>query len=68
MRAPGSSREIEELIAGGTIEKPLNESITYEDVEASQENLWNFFLFTGYLKVINERFDVDMIYLTMVIP
>lgn len=35
-------RNQEDLIAGGTIEKPVHENITYEDVYASQDNLWNF--------------------------
>lgn len=64
----GAKQEIEKLISGGTIEKPLNESITYEDVETSQDNLWNFLLFTGYLKVVSKRLDLDTIYLTMAIP
>ena len=61
-------KEIEELIAGGTIEKPVHEDITYEDIHKKQDNLWNFLLFTGYLKAVNQRFDVDTIYLTMTIP
>lgn len=61
-------KEIEELIAGGTIEKPVHEDITYEDIHKTQDNLWNFLFFTGYLKAVNQRFDVDTIYLTMTIP
>jgi hypothetical protein len=61
-------REIEGLIAGGTIEKAVHEDITYEDVYKTQENLWNFLFFTGYLKAVKQRFDVDTVYLTMMIP
>ena len=61
-------KEIEDLIAGGTIEKPVHENITYEDVYASQDNLWNFLFFTGYLKVVKKRLELDTIYLTMAIP
>ena len=43
-------RELEELVAGGTIEKPVYEDITYGDIYKSQDNLWNFLFFTGYLK------------------
>ena len=60
--------EIENLIAGGTIEKPVHEEITYEDIHTSKDNLWNFLFFTGYLKVINKRFESDTIYLTMKLP
>lgn len=61
-------KEIEELIAGGTIEKQVHEDITYEDIHKTQDNLWNFLFFTGYLKAVDQRFDVDTIYLTMTIP
>ncbi len=43
-------QELEELVAGGIIEKPVHEDITYEDIYKSQDNLWNFLFFTGYLK------------------
>ncbi len=60
--------EIETLIQGGTIEKPVHEDITYEDIDKSQDNLWNFLLFTGYLKKI-EEYQVDRcIYLKLAIP
>ena len=42
--------EIEELIAGKIIEKPIHEDITYGDIDSSMDNLWNFLFFTGYLK------------------
>ena len=42
-------------MAGGTIEKPVHEDITYGDIHQSQDNLWNFLFFTGYLKKISER-------------
>lgn len=61
-------QEIEGLIAGHTIEKPVYEDITYEDVYKSQDNLWNFLFFTGYLKSTGQRFEIDTIYVTMKIP
>ena len=61
-------QEIEGLIAGHTIEKPVYEDITYEDVHKSQDNLWNFLFFTGYLKSTGQRFKIDTIYVTMKIP
>lgn len=63
-----TKREIEDLIAGGTIEKPVHEEITYADIHTTKDNLWNFLFFTGYLKLISQRFEVDTIYLTMKIP
>ena len=68
-RADLSDRmEIEDLIAGGTIEKPIHEEITYEDVYQSTDNLWNFLFFTGYLKNSGLRMIGNQIYLTLSIP
>lgn len=63
-----TKREIENLIVGGTIEKPVHEEITYADIHTTKDNLWNFLFFTGYLKVVGQRFEVDTIYLTLQIP
>ena len=63
-----TKNELEGLVAGGTIEKPVHEDITYEDIYKSQDNLWNFLFFTGYLKAINKRFEDDIIYLVLKIP
>ena len=62
--------EIERLIGGGSIEKPVHEDITYGEIYDKQDNLWNFMFFTGYLKKTAERFDdkTKSTYLTMVIP
>lgn len=60
--------ELDILISGGTIEKPIHEDITYDDIDKSQDNLWNFLYFTGYMKKISERQENDDIYITMAIP
>ena len=62
--------DLETLINGGTIEKRVHEDITYGDIHQSQDNLWNFLFFTGYLKKISERKDAsgENLYLTMKIP
>lgn len=68
-QAGGSvKQEMEELIEGGTIEKPVHEEITYDDVYRSEDNLWNFLFFTGYLKKKEERFDGEETHLTLAIP
>ena len=64
-------RELDILIHGGTIEKQIHEDITYDDVHESEDNLWNFLFFTGYMKKVSERRDEqseEKIYLTMKIP
>ena len=63
-----TKEEIEQLISGKTIEKPVFEDITYEDIHKSQDNLWNFLFFTGYLKMTDQKLINDTIYLTMAIP
>lgn len=50
-------KEIEELIAGKEIKKPVHEDITYADVKESQDNLWNFLFFTGYLKMTGQLLE-----------
>ena len=61
-------QEIESLIAGGTITKPIHEDITYDDMDSTQDNLWNFLFFTGYLKKISEHQEGETIYMGMAIP
>ena len=60
--------EVENLIAGGTVEKPVHEEITYGEIHKNQDNLWNFLFFTGYLKAVSRRYAGDTIYLTLEIP
>lgn len=60
--------EIEGLIAGETIEKPVHEEITYGDIGQSRDNLWNFLFFTGYLKQVSRRMDGESQLITMQIP
>ena len=66
----GAKRDLETLINGGTIEKQVHEDITYGDIYQTQDNLWNFLFFTGYLKKISERKDEsgETLYLSMAIP
>ena len=63
-----TKQELEELTGGGVIEKPVHEDITYADVYKSQNNLWNFLFFTGYLKVVKKSFRERQLYLSMTIP
>ncbi len=60
--------DLETLMAGGTIEKPVHEDITYGDIHQTQDNLWNFLFFTGYLKKVGERTVDNNLWLEMKIP
>ena len=73
-RADEKTREeLDNLINGGTVEKRIHEDITYDDIahddaKKSDDNLWNFLFFTGYMRKVSERQEEDKIYLTMKIP
>ncbi len=54
-----TKKEIELLIEGKAIEKPVHEDITYDEVYNSMDNLWNFMFFTGYFKRVKERMDAE---------
>ena len=60
--------ELENLIAGECIEKPVHEDITYEEIHESEDNLWNFLFFTGYLKKVREHMQADTVYITLAFP
>ncbi|MDR1815007.1 MAG: ATP-binding protein [Tannerella sp.] len=60
--------ELETLMAGGTITKPINENITYNDIDSSVDNLWNFLFFTGYLKKVSEDFTGEQRKFQLSIP
>ena len=60
--------ELEVLMNKGTIEKPVHEDITYDSIYDTEDNLWNFLFFTGYLKKISARMDGESQYVTMAIP
>ena len=44
-----TKREIEKLVAGGTITKAINRELTYKDMYNSVENMWSVLFTTGYL-------------------
>jgi len=65
--------DLETLMAGGKISKPIHEAITYEEIgddkNKDSDNFWNFLFFTGYLKKVGESVDhIGRIVLEMKIP
>lgn len=42
-------KEIEELIAGESIVKRINQELTYNELDRSMDNLWSVLFMTGYL-------------------
>ena len=41
--------EVEQLINGGTVTKPIRQELTYREVEDSIDNIWSVLYSTGYL-------------------
>lgn len=60
--------QIEALLNGDTLEVPLHEEVTYQDMYGKGENLWNFLYFTGYLTKAGEYFRERYIFLKLRIP
>jgi hypothetical protein len=52
----GAEADLETLLAGGTLDKRLDESIALRDVVTRSDALWSFLLFTGYLKAVEVSF------------
>jgi hypothetical protein len=47
-------QDFERLLAGETITKIIDEYVVLQDITQSEERVWSFLLFTGYLKVLNK--------------
>lgn len=60
--------QIELLLKGETLDIPVHEEITYEDMHGSGDNLWNFLFFTGYLTKESEYFKESAVFLRVRIP
>ena len=60
--------EIEALIRGDSITKPIHEDVVYSEIKQDMDNLWNFLFFTGYLKKVGEQFTDNKKYFDLKIP
>ncbi len=60
--------EIEKLITGGSINKPLFEDITYVNMDVKSEYIWSFLLHTGYLKPVKRYMNGIQTCFEAVIP
>ena len=60
--------DIEALITGGSIDKPLYEDITYTNIDVKSDFIWSFLLHTGYLKPVRMYQNGIQNYFTAVIP
>lgn len=56
------SEDFELLLNGGTITKPVTDSLTYDTVYGSENNLWSLLLMTGYITADRDRgYDGDYV-------
>ncbi|MCM1507890.1 MAG: ATP-binding protein [Ruminococcus flavefaciens] len=60
--------DIEKLIGGDSIDKPLYQDITYVNMNVKSDYIWSFLLHTGYLKPIKIYKKGIQTYFTAVIP
>ena len=69
MADENTKQEIESLIAGKTLQKPVHEDAAYREVYESMEHLWSFLFFTGYLRNAGEYMDGSgKLFLELAIP
>ena len=50
-------RQIERLMAGGTIESVIDRNIVFPDLEKDPAVIFNLFFFSGYLKCVERRLE-----------
>ncbi|GBU20890.1 hypothetical protein R80B4_00777 [Fibrobacteres bacterium R8-0-B4] len=69
-KADAETKEgIETLMAGRPVSAVIHEDMTYGEIHKNAENLWNFLLFTGYLKKVgHERMEGVKTVLSLSIP
>jgi len=66
--SPDLKKDIEVLLAGGTIEKYINESIVFDSIYTQADAVWSFLLFSGYLSFNEVYLKNDMDYATLRLP
>ena len=59
---------MELLIHGGSVETSIKETVTYGDLTESNENIWSFLFFTGYLKIESVKKAGTKALYSLVIP
>ena len=65
---PNTKKEIEYLLAGNAIEKPIAEDMTYHELYNNSNNIWSFLFYTGYLTAEKITVKDGMRYVDLRIP
>jgi len=60
--------ELEELIAGNSINKQIDDTIVMSEVEDSNQNIWSFLTMSGYLKPVKTELIRGRLYCDLKIP
>lgn len=63
-----TKNDVETLVTGGSLEKPLYDDITYSTIDVNSDYVWSFLLYTGYLKPLKIYQNGIQNYFTAVIP
>lgn len=61
-----TQKELETLLQGGEIDKPLEEDLILRDLNA--DSIWSFLLFSGYLKATKQYSKNDLPYVKLALP
>jgi hypothetical protein len=64
----GLSSDMETLLSGGTIDKPIEDGIALREVADYPDAVWSFLLFSGYLKALGLRRESGVLIGTLAIP
>jgi hypothetical protein len=67
-RGLGLTNKSEALLRGETIDMPIDSNIVLRDIDKSEDALWNFLLFAGYLKPVDLRMVMGRYYGKLAIP
>ncbi|MCL5436264.1 MAG: ATP-binding protein [Candidatus Dependentiae bacterium] len=65
---PEMKEDLEVIIKGGAVTKPIQENIIMPDIEKSDEALWNFLVFSGYLTFEHYRREVRTWFAELRVP
>ena len=47
-----TKEELELLVNGGSVQKNINQELTYKELYSSMDNLWSTLFMTGYLTTL----------------
>ncbi len=67
-RGLGLTEKSEMLLRGEAIDVPINSNIVLRDIDKNDDALWNFLLFSGYLKPVNMVMAMGRYYGKLAIP